>query len=142
MTNYPSQPYPPVPAPRRRLWPWVLLTIASLAVAGCFIGVFAVGGAAKNIEKSGSSRLADVTISSCKVDSLGLGQVEYRIHNSSATAQTYLVQLRIEDAKGNMIGQGSDFADEVPAGKDFAGKMTATFNGDRGQDYKCVITDA
>lgn len=139
MTVYPPHP---MPAKRRPVWPWILLAVAVLAVAFCFIGVFAVGGAAKHIEKAGSSRLADVTINSCQVNDLNLADITYQIHNSSSMDQTYLVQLRIEDAKGNMIGQGSDFADEVPAGKDFSGKMTATFNGNRKQKYSCVITDA
>lgn len=142
-----TYPYQPVtPTKRRKVWPWIVGAFAALLLCG-FGSLMLLGagvkGAADAIETAEIDRVADVTITACKVEPLLEGvEISYTVVNSSATAQAYAPQFEIVGPdKKTVVGTAADFTADVQPGATLKGKTFGTLAERKGK-VSCRISGA
>jgi hypothetical protein len=120
---------------KKRFW--------ALGVVGVIIIAVAAGGGSSSKSPSKSQNggvstvsdngshppQADVTLTKCATDSIGLADVEATILNHSSGRSNYLVQVNILDAAGNKIGEANGASNNIEAGQSSTEKLLGTANG-------------
>jgi hypothetical protein len=90
-----------------------------------------------NSGNTGHSPTADVTITTCRNDSvLGLPQASLKIVNHSGKASDYMITMEFLDSHGTRIAEGDDFENNVGVGE--AVKAQASGSG-QGTVSKCQL---
>ena len=72
---------------------------------------------------------ADVALTKCSTDEIGLADVEATITNHSSGRSNYLIQVNILDASGNKIGEANGASNNIEAGQSSSEKLVGTANG-------------
>jgi hypothetical protein len=111
------------PPRKRRRWPWIVGgTLAVLVVIG-----IAAPATPTTSTPAGSSVSAlpvldnaagDVTISQCTPSgALGMAQVTTQVHNSTTSAQSYMITVSLNDAAGNRVAEANGAVNSLAPGQ-------------------------
>lgn len=146
MTHF-EQPWPQENEPRKsRKALWITLTVLG-ALLLCAVGGFVlfgagVAGVSNEIKRQEVDRVQHVKLDSCTRTSIAdLIEAEYTITNSSETAQSYVVQIDIMDAKGVRVGEATGFNNDVQAGQTAKGTAMGSLTGSTGR-VACAVRSA
>jgi hypothetical protein len=115
-------PVVPAPAPqRRRRWPWI--------VSGVLAVLIVIGLAAPSTPSSPGASLpatsailgdatADVAITTCNPSgAMGIAQVTAKVTNSTATAESYLITVSLNDPAGNRVSEANGAVNALTPGQ-------------------------
>jgi len=137
---------PPAPQRRRRVWPWFVGAVV-LVLACAFGGVMLLGAGAESIDREiqtvEADRLADVKVTSCKVDPGGETlSANFTVSNSGPDARVYMIQINILGSdKTTIIGDATGITSEVPAGGTYKGKAVGVLS-ERTRKISCQLVAA
>lgn len=138
----------PVPAPiaaapapkRRRRWPWI--------VGGAFAVLVVIGIAAPTTPSAPGASLPaatsilsdathDVVITTCNPSgSAGMSQVAVKVTNSTATVESYLITVSLNDPGGNRVSEANGATNSLTPGQSATVEL---FGGDATGSITCTV---
>jgi hypothetical protein len=147
--TYPDNQTYPRPGRKKRnsslVWVVVIVMAILVGLALCGIGALVLGSEAVDsvVSQEASDRKADIKITSCSLEELGLVTIRYTVRNSSAQDQSYLPQFNIQNSNGTVVyGQAVDVVNDLAPGKDYEGSTVGHAEVPSDTKITCTLTSA
>jgi hypothetical protein len=95
---------------------------------------------ASGADSDRSSEADDVSLTGCKVDSIGWGEATIRVTNNSSKASNYIIELVFESSDGKtQYGTGMAAVNSLQPGQ--TANETVSSLSDASPDLKCRVQD-